>query len=211
VNWIDCVILGILFISVLIGLMRGLISEVLSLVIWVAAFWVAWTYGPSLAHYFESSVSLPSARVAIGYGLCFIAVLLVGGLIRFLISRLVASTGLGGTDRLFGMLFGLARGVLIVALVVFVVGFTPLANAPMWRESAMMPQFRGAAEWLGQQVPENVRGYMHPPAALENLKMPDVQLPSKDDLMKLRDKVSPGAQPTKDNVHPAAATTAATS
>jgi membrane protein required for colicin V production len=210
VNWIDCVILAILFISVLIGLVRGLISEVLSLVIWVAAFWVAWTYGPSLAHYFESSVSLPSARVAIGYGLCFIAVLLVGGLIRFMISRLVASTGLGGTDRLFGMLFGLARGVLIVALVVFVVSFTPLANAPMWRESAMMPQFRGAAEWLGQQVPENVRGYMHPPAALENLKMPDVKLPSKDDLMRLRDCSTP-AQPDKDHVHPAAATTAATS
>jgi membrane protein required for colicin V production len=210
VNWIDCVILAILFISVLIGLVRGLISEVLSLVIWVAAFWVAWTYGPSLAHYFESSVSLPSARVAIGYGLCFIAVLLVGGLIRFMISRLVASTGLGGTDRLFGMLFGLARGVLIVALVVFVVSFTPLANAPMWRESAMMPQFRGAAEWLGQQVPENVRGYMHPPAALENLKMPDVKLPSKDDLMRLRDFSTP-AQPDKDHVHPAAATTAATS
>ncbi|HVI54355.1 MULTISPECIES: CvpA family protein [Luteibacter] len=209
-NWIDCVILAILFISVLIGLVRGLISEVLSLVIWVAAFWVAWTYGPSLAHYFESSVSLPSARVAIGYGLCFIAVLLVGGLIRFMISRLVASTGLGGTDRLFGMLFGLARGVLIVALVVFVVSFTPLANAPMWRESAMMPQFRGAAEWLGQQVPENVRGYMHPPAALENLKMPDVKLPSKDDLMRLRDFSTP-AQPDKDHVHPAAATTAATS
>jgi membrane protein required for colicin V production len=210
VNWIDCVILGILFISVLIGLVRGLISEVLSLVIWVAAFWVAWTYGPSLAHYFESSVSLPSARVAIGYGLCFIAVLLVGGLIRFMISRLVASTGLGGTDRLFGMLFGLARGVLIVALVVFVVGFTPLANAPMWRDSAMMPQFRGAADWLGQQIPENVRGYMHPPAALEHLKMPDVKLPSKDDLMRLRDFNTP-AQPEKNNVHPAAATTAATS
>ena len=91
-----------------------------------------------------------------------------------------------------------------------IVGFTPLANAPMWRESAMMPQFRGAAEWLGQQVPENVRGYMHPPAALENLKMPDVKLPSKDDLMKLRDMSLP-AQPAKDNVHPAAATTAATS
>ncbi|MET0935415.1 MAG: CvpA family protein [Luteibacter sp.] len=209
-NWVDYVILAILFISVLIGLARGLISEVLSLVIWVAAFWVAWTFGPSLAHYFENSVSLPSARVAIGYGLCFIAVLLIGGLIRFLISRLVASTGLGGTDRLLGMLFGLARGALIVSLVVFVMGFTPLPNDPWWHESALLPQFRGAAEWLGQQVPENVRGYMHPPAALENLKMPDVKLPSKDDLMKLRDMSLP-AQPGKNTVHPAAATTAATS
>lgn len=209
-NWADYVILAILFISVLIGLARGLISEVLSLVIWVAAFWVAWTFGPSLAHYFEGSVSLPSARVAIGYGLCFITVLLVGGLIRFLISRLVASTGLGGTDRLLGMLFGLARGALIVSLVVFVLGFTPLPNDPWWRESTMLPQFRGVAEWLGQQVPENVRGYMHPPAALENLKMPDVKLPSKDDLMKLRDLSIP-AQPGKNDVHPAAATTAATS
>ncbi|WP_448097090.1 CvpA family protein [Luteibacter yeojuensis] len=210
-NWADYVILAVLFISVLIGLARGLISEVLSLVIWVAAFWIAWLFGPVVARYFESSVSLPSARIAIGYGLCFITVLLVGAVFRFLISRLVSGTGLGGMDRLLGMIFGLARGVLIVSGVVFLLGFTPLPNEPMWRESAMLPQFAAPAAWLGQQVPANVREYMHPPAALQNMKMPDVKLPSREELMKLRDLTIPAQPPKDSNAHPAAATTAASS
>ena len=211
VNWADYVILAVLFISVLIGLARGLISEVLSLVIWVAAFWVAWAIGPQLAHYMEGSVSNATARVGIGYALAFVVVLVVGGIIRFLVSRLVASTGLGGTDRLFGMFFGLARGVLIVSLVVFILGFTPLPNDPWWRESTMLQQFRAPAAWIGEQIPANVRDYMHPPEALKNMKMPDVQLPSKDDLMKLRDLPIPGQKRDNSQAHPAAASTAASS
>lgn len=208
-SWIDCVVLGVLFISALIGLVRGLISEVLSLVIWVVAFWVAWTFGPVLAHELEGKVSLPTARIAIGYGVCFMGVLLLGGVVRFILSRLVASTGLGGPDRLLGMIFGLVRGVLIISLVVFMLGFTPVPNEALWRESAMLPQFAAPAAWLGQQVPANVRDYMHPPAALKDLKMPDVQLPSKDDLMKFRSLTTPGQSRQNDQAHPAAASTAA--
>jgi membrane protein required for colicin V production len=209
VNWADYVILGVLFLSVLIGLVRGLISEVLSLVIWVAAFWLAWLFGPTVASYLEGSVSLPTARMAIGYGTCFVVVLLLGAVVRFLIGRLVSGTGLGGVDRLFGMMFGLARGVLIVSAVVFMLGFTPLPGQPLWRESTMIPQFAAPAAWLGQQIPANVRDYMHPPEALKNMKMPDVQLPSRDELMKLRDLTAP-ARPVQDpKAHPAATSTTA--
>ncbi|MGN6282393.1 CvpA family protein, partial [Frateuria sp.] len=61
-NWIDFTILAVLALSVLVGLWRGLVSEVLSLVAWVAAFWVAWTFGPVVAAHFEHSISLPAAR-----------------------------------------------------------------------------------------------------------------------------------------------------
>ncbi|MDF3981320.1 CvpA family protein [Luteibacter sp. PPL201] len=209
-NWADYVILAVLFISVLIGLARGLISEVLSLVIWVVAFWAAWTFGPVLAQRLESSISLPMARIGIGYGLCFAGVLVIGGLFRFLVSRLIASTGVGGPDRLLGMMFGLVRGILIVSLVVFMLNFTPLPNDPWWRQSAMLAQFAAPAAWLGEQVPSNVRGYLHPPAALQDIKMPNVQLPSRDDLMKLRDLTIPGQAPAqRPNDSPARSSTSA--
>lgn len=209
-NWADYTILAVLFISVLIGLARGLISEVLSLVIWVVAFGVAWAFGPSMSNYFAGTISVPTARAAIGYGLCFVGVLLVGAVVRFMVSRLVSSTGLGGTDRLCGMLFGLARGVLIVSFVVFLLGFTPLPNDPWWRQSTMLGQFAAPAAWIGQQIPPNIRQYLHQPA-LENIKMPDVQLPSSGDLMKLRDLALPGqAQRQDNNAQPAASSTAAT-
>jgi membrane protein required for colicin V production len=169
VNWTDYLILGVLGLSVLIGLWRGLISEVLALAVWIAAFWVAWTFGPAVAGHFEHSITLPSARVLAGYGICFVAVLILGALLRFVIAKLVESTGLSGTDRLLGMLFGAARGVLLVTLAVFLLGFTAVTRDPWWRESALLPQFQGAAAWLGQRVPESVRRYLHPPAALEHL------------------------------------------
>ena len=93
-NWIDYTILGALALSVVVGLWRGLVSEVLSLAAWIVAFWVAWTFGPLVAAQFEHSITLPAARVLLGYGLCFVAVLVLGALLRFLARRLLWSVGL---------------------------------------------------------------------------------------------------------------------
>jgi membrane protein required for colicin V production len=168
-NWVDYTILAVLAVSVLVGLWRGLVSEVLSLAGWIAAFWVAWTFGPEVAAQFGHSISLPAARILLGYGLCFVVVLVVGALVRFVARRFLSSIGLGGLDRLLGMLFGFARGVLLVTLVVFLAGFTALTRESGWQRSLLLPRFAGAASWLGERVPESVRRYLHPPAQLPSL------------------------------------------
>lgn len=168
-NWVDYAILVALALSILVGLWRGLVSEVLSLAAWIAAFWVAWMFGPLVAAQFEHSISLPAGRILLGYGLCFVAVLMLGALLRFVVRRLLWSTGLGGLDRLLGMLFGFARGVLLVTLVVFLAGFTALPREAGWQQSTLLPQFQVAAGWLGERVPASVRRYLHPPAGLPKL------------------------------------------
>ncbi|AGG88567.1 MULTISPECIES: CvpA family protein [Rhodanobacter] len=168
-NWTDYIILGVLALSVFVGLWRGLISEVLALAIWVAAFWVAWLLGPAAAARLEHVIELPSARIIVAYGLCFVAVLILGALLRFVIGKLVQSTGLSGTDRLLGMLFGFVRGVLLVTVAVFLIGFTAFTRDPWWRQSVLLPRFQHVAAWLGQQVPPGVREYLHPPATLGRL------------------------------------------
>jgi len=168
-NWIDYTILGVLALSILVGLWRGLVSEVLSLAGWIAAFWVAWTFGPLVAARFEHSISLPAARILLGYGLCFVVVLVVGALLRFIARRLLWSAGLSGLDRLLGMFFGFARGVLLVTLVVFLASFTALTREAGWQRSMLLPQFTGAAGWLGERVPADVRRYLQPPAGLPKL------------------------------------------
>jgi membrane protein required for colicin V production len=171
-NGIDYTILGVLALSVLVGLWRGLVSEVLSLAAWIAAFWVAWVFGPVVAAQLEQSISLPAARILLGYGLCFVVVLVVGALLRFVARRLLSSIGLGGLDRLLGMLFGFARGVLLVTLVVFLAGFTALTREAGWQRSLLLPQFTGMAGWLGDRVPESVRRYLHPPPELPPARLP---------------------------------------
>ena len=177
-NWADYFIVCVLGLSIMIGLWRGLVSELLALAVWVAAFWVAWSFGPAVAARLEHSITLPSARIIAGYLLCFVAVLVVGGLLRFAVARVIAGVGLSGVDRLLGMAFGFARGVLLVALMVFLVGFTTLTRDPWYQDSVLLPQFQRAAVWLGQRVPPEVGAHLHPERVLEHL--PRLQVPSID-------------------------------
>lgn len=161
-NWADYAVLGVIVVSIVIGLWRGLVSEVMALVIWIAAFWVAWAFGASVSAQFDGLIQTPSLRVLTGYGLCFLAVLLLGALVRYLVSRLVESTGLTGTDRLLGMLFGLLRGMLVVVLLVFLLGFTPFSRDRWWHQSVLIAQAQVGADWLVQRLPEDLRGYLQP-------------------------------------------------
>ena len=169
-NWLDGIILGILALSVVIGLLRGLVAEVLSLVAWIAAFWVAAVFGPDVAALFENSISLPMARIALGYAICFFGILLLGVIVRFAARRLIWSTGLTGMDRLLGVLFGFVRGALVVTILVFLVGLTAVTREPWWQQSMLLPQFQVAAAWLGQNIPASVGDHLHPEAVLDKLK-----------------------------------------
>lgn len=169
-NWVDGIILGILALSVLIGLMRGLVAEVLSLVIWVAAFVVATLFGPTVAAWFDHMISVSAVRLSLGYAICFIGVLLIGAIVRFGVRRLIWTTGLSGIDRLLGLVFGFVRGVLVVTLAVFLVGLTSLTRESWWQHSFLRPQFQTAAAWLGQNVPADVADHLHPEAILDKLK-----------------------------------------
>jgi membrane protein required for colicin V production len=89
-------------------------------------------------------------------------------LLRFVVARLVAGTGLSGTDRLLGMIFGFVRGVLLVTLLVFLIGFTAFTRDPWWQQSVLLPHFQHVATWLEQRVPAEVRN-LHAPAQLSQL------------------------------------------
>lgn len=180
-NWADYIILTVLGVSVLIGLWRGLISEVLGMAIWVGAAWITWIFGPQMSALYAHKIELPSARLAAGYGTCFVAVLIAGVALRFLVGKLVQGTGLSGTDRLLGMLFGLARGVLVVTVGVFLVSLTALVRDPWWQQSMLLPQFKGVAAWLGEQVPGSAKRYLQPSAVMDQLPALSNQLPALPD------------------------------
>lgn len=153
-TWLDIALLVILGLSALIGLWRGLITEVMSLAVWAAAGWLAFAFGPAVAAMFEAHIDSPTARWALGYASVFVAALLVGALLVWLLQRLIKSTGLSGTDRMLGLGFGLARGAFIACLLVLLAGFTPLPQEAVWRQSTLMPGFSRGAAWLGQWLPE---------------------------------------------------------
>jgi membrane protein required for colicin V production len=146
-------------VSALVSVLRGLVREVLSLVTWVLAFWIAITFFPAVAVLFEGRVELPSARLFLAFLVLFVGTLMAGGLAGFLIGKLVESTGLTGTDRLLGVVFGAARGVVVVAILVLLAGLTPFPNDPWWRQSTLIPHVLPVAIWFKGFLPAEIAGH----------------------------------------------------
>ena len=146
-NWVDALHLGVLVISALISLSRGFIKEALSLVTWIVAGIIAWMFGGSLAHHFEPYIDTPSVRVIAACAVLFLATLLIGALVNFLLAQLVRATGLTGTDRFLGMVFGAARGLLLVVVVVGLLSLAPVQQDIWWKQSTLIPHFLLIADW----------------------------------------------------------------
>ncbi|MGH8537606.1 MAG: CvpA family protein [Gammaproteobacteria bacterium] len=146
--WVDYAILAIIGLSALISIWRGLIREVLSLLAWILAILVAVTFMRPLADLLTPYISMPSARLIIAFVALFIATLLCGAIINFVIAKLVMSSGLSGTDRVLGIVFGVARGALVVGVLVLIARLTPLPQDPWWEQSVLLGRFEAMALWL---------------------------------------------------------------
>lgn len=156
INWIDIAILTLVFISSLISLIRGFVREAFSLAVWALAFWISWTFFREVAVHFESMVTTPSVRLGVAFASLMVISLTIGGLVNYLVIRLITSTGLSGSDRFIGMIFGAARGILLVVVLVLVAGLTPLPEDPWWQESVLIPYFQELAIWLLELLPPEV-------------------------------------------------------
>lgn len=159
-NGADWLLLGVIALSAVMGLMRGLVVEVLSLVVWVAAFWLAFVYGGDVSVLFEGSIASPAARMFLSYAALFVAALVIGGLVTWLIGRLLKSSGLGGIDRLLGLVFGLVRGAALACVLVLLFGFTRMPQDAWWHESRLLPEFQRGAQAMKAWLPDAVAPYV---------------------------------------------------
>jgi membrane protein required for colicin V production len=160
--WVDWVLLGLLAVSTIIGLWRGLVREVMSILIWVVAIWAALKYSELAAGYLSGWITVPSMQALVGFAGVLLVTLAVGGLLVWMIGKMVDSTGLSGTDRTFGMLFGIARGVIIVAVAVLVARFTAIPEDPWWQESTLLPHFERIADEGITLLPEDIQDMLEP-------------------------------------------------
>jgi len=157
----DYAVLTIIAASVLLGLWRGVVSEILALAAWIVAFVVARAAASDVAILLAGQIAEPGLRLAAAYGLVFIGVLLVFAIARMLISLMVKAVGLGLLDRLLGAGFGVLRGTLVVFAAVLVAGMTPLPKTEWWREAMLALPMEtaviAAKPWLPADAAKRIR------------------------------------------------------
>ena len=157
-NWADWVILAIVAISSLISLKRGFVKEALSLANWIVAFFVAMMFAEPFASILSPYISTPSIRDMVAFAALFAATLIVGAMLNNLVGELVRITGLSGTDRAIGMVFGLLRGfVIVMAILLLVPLLVPINEDVWWKKSMLIPQFLELEDWT-RQVTADIAG-----------------------------------------------------
>ena len=160
-NSMDWGILAVLGLSLLLGLVRGGVKEVLSLAAWVLAFLAAKTFADTASVFVPAFITTPAIRYLAGFLLVFIAVKVVAMLTSLLLSESLKAAGLGAIDRILGFVFGAVRGVFIVTTLALLAGLTAVPQTDLWQQSLLAPLFIKLAVIATPWLPDSLVKHIH--------------------------------------------------
>jgi membrane protein required for colicin V production len=153
VSPLDLSLLALIGVSALLGLLRGFVAAVASVLAWVLGAWAAFRYGAQAALLLADASRPTPGELFGGYAICFVAALLLVGAVGWLVGRLVKGVGLSGLDRLLGLGLGLLRGAFVACAAVLLLGLTAVAREPAWRNSRVVPVLLPGAALLRNLLP----------------------------------------------------------
>jgi membrane protein required for colicin V production len=153
-NTLDWAVVAVLGASILLGLLRGFMREMISLAGWIAGIWLAFRFATAIGASVPLGQEWPLARTAVVAVLIVVCCVFAAALVGWLLRELIKAAKLSAADRTLGGLFGLARGLLIVGLAVFLVRDTALYQEPLWRDSLVLPRIEAALAFALRQFPD---------------------------------------------------------
>ncbi|OYU43532.1 MAG: colicin V synthesis protein [Burkholderiales bacterium PBB4] len=157
---VDWIFLGTLLVSMLVGAWRGLVFEMISVGSWIAAFVLAQWFAPAVAHWLPISSDNEALRYGLGFLMVFVGTIFAGGLIAFVVKKLLAAVGLSPADRMLGAIFGVVRGIVILLALTLIAGMTPLKSSPWWQEAQGTQLAGRALHGLKPVLPEDFGKYI---------------------------------------------------
>jgi len=151
---IDILIAVAIAISVIVGIFRGFVKEAISIAALLFAIWAALYFGPAIGDVSESWLSSEELQMWFGRIFLFAVILSVGGLLSWGLSKLVRLSILSGMDRFLGSVFGVCRGLLLIAVAVILGQFAGFSNDPWWQDSILIPHLQVVADWIKVMAPQ---------------------------------------------------------
>lgn len=158
---LDWILTGVLVFSLLLGALRGLVYEVLSVLGWAASFYAAQWFAPQVATWLPLQSASNTLRYAAAFVLVFIAAVFVAGLLAALVKKLVDAIGLRPVDRTLGAAFGVLRGVIMLLAATVVVNMTALKSSDWWLASKGAPVLTATLGSLKPLLPEQFANYLN--------------------------------------------------
>jgi membrane protein required for colicin V production len=159
-GWVDGVLLAVLVLSVAMGVVRGLVFELMSLVGWLVAYVAATWLAPVAAPHLPIGQAGSALNHAAAFAATFIAALLVWAVLSRVLRLLIHATPLSLIDRLLGAVFGGLRGVLLLLALAMVVSMTPLASAQAWQAAVAVPWLTGTLAVLKPLLPSQISQHL---------------------------------------------------
>jgi len=156
IGWVDLMFVGILLLSIVVGLVRGFAFEVLSLLGWVAAYFAAQWLSPMLAPHLPIGKPESALNQAAAFACAFIAALIVWSIVARLLRMLIRATPLSVVDRGLGATFGVARALVVMLAITTVVLLTSLAKSNAWQASRGAVWLHGALNGIKPVLPHQV-------------------------------------------------------
>ena len=148
-NGADYLILGVLGISILLGLVRGFVRESIALLAWLGGIWLAWRYAPLVQPQLDSMPGGELAQIWAARAIILIVVLIIGWLISSILAYVLRHSGLSITiDRTLGMAFGALRGAVVIAVVILLAQYLQLEQTRWWKRSKLLPYASATAGWM---------------------------------------------------------------
>lgn len=165
----DWIIAAVFLVSILVGLMRGFVKESLSVVSWIVAIWLAFTFCTEAGEFLSQSIDIPNQkfRTWAGFALIFIVTLFVFAIISYVITKFFVRGPIKGTDRILGVGFGALRGVAIVVAALIVARGFGLESSDWWQNSKQLPRFEPLVNYVEDLFPEDWRSDAPEEASLE--------------------------------------------
>ena len=151
---IDIIILVAIVVSVIVGMVRGFVKEAISIAALLLAIWAALYFGPAAGTAMAGWLESAELQMWFGRVFLFAVILSLGGLLSWGLSKLVRLSILSGMDRFLGSLFGVCRGLLLIAVALILGQFAGFSNDPWWQDSKLIPHLEVVADWIKVMAPQ---------------------------------------------------------